>query len=191
MKDFTCRVCGNNSYGTFTISTSTDGTTPNYNLFCCNQCSSIFLDPVKFNLPIVKFKKLTPDAIPPQKAYNDDSCFDMFSNENVIVPAGEVVLVKTDIAIELPPSHEGQVRCRSGLGKKGIQVSNSPGTIDSAYRGNCGILIYNSTVRKFEIKKGERIAQLAIKTSIPYKLVEVKELSKTSRGDGGFGSTGK
>lgn len=106
------------------------------------------------------------------------------------VGAGETVLVPTGMCFEIPRGYEIQVRSRSGLAKKGIFVANSPGTIDSDYRGEVGILIFNSNDYPVFINDGDRVAQLVLKeVEVPWWEI-VEELSETERGSGGFGSTG-
>lgn len=101
-------------------------------------------------------------------------------------------LIPTDLAIELPIGYEAQIRPRSGLAyKKGITVLNSPGTIDADYRGNVGVLLINLSKEVFLIEDGERIAQMVVTKHEQPTLIEVKELSSTERGEGGFGSTGR
>lgn len=103
----------------------------------------------------------------------------------------ERTIVKTGLFIELPIGHEAQVRPRSGLAaKKGITVLNAPGTIDADYRGEIGVILVNLSNEDFTIQNGERIAQLIIAKHERAEWVEVEELSETSRGEGGFGSTG-
>ncbi len=100
-------------------------------------------------------------------------------------------IVKTGLFIELPVGYEAQVRPRSGLAaKKGITVLNAPGTIDADYRGEIGVILVNLSKEPFTIENGERIAQLVIAKHERAQWEEVKELSKTDRGAGGFGSTG-
>lgn len=101
-------------------------------------------------------------------------------------------LVKTGMYIELPLGYEAQVRPRSGLAyKNGITVLNSPGTIDADYRGEIGVILVNLSNEAFTIENGDRIAQLVFAKHEQATFVEVNELSTTSRGEGGFGSTGK
>lgn len=111
--------------------------------------------------------------------------------EPIVVKPLERVLVKTGLFIELPHGVEAQVRPRSGLAlKKGITVLNSPGTIDSDYRGEIGVILINLSQEDFIIEDGERIAQMVIAKYEQPNLVEVTQLSETERGKGGFGSTG-
>ncbi|MFB9078139.1 dUTP diphosphatase [Flavobacterium procerum] len=103
----------------------------------------------------------------------------------------ERTIVKTGLFIELPIGYEAQVRPRSGLAaKKGVTVLNSPGTVDADYRGEIGVILVNLSNDDFVIENGERIAQLIIAKHERAEWMEVETLSETSRGEGGFGSTG-
>lgn len=103
----------------------------------------------------------------------------------------ERTIVKTGLFIELPIGLEAQVRPRSGLAaKKGITVLNAPGTVDADYRGEIGVILVNLSNQDFNIENGERIAQLVIAKHERAEWVAVETLSETSRGEGGFGSTG-
>jgi dUTP pyrophosphatase len=103
----------------------------------------------------------------------------------------ERAIIKTGLFIELPIGYEAQVRPRSGLAaKKGITVLNSPGTVDADYRGEIGVILVNLSNETFVVENGERIAQLIIAKHERADWIEVQELTKTSRGEGGFGSTG-
>jgi dUTP pyrophosphatase len=105
---------------------------------------------------------------------------------------GARALVPTGLVLELPPGYEAQVRPRSGLALNyGIAVLNSPGTIDSDYRGEVGVVLANLGHAPFEIRRGERIAQLVVHPVVQAELVEAPEVSETRRGNGGFGSTGR
>ena len=143
----------------------------------------------------VKLKKLSPDATIPSQANPFDAGFDISSVESVTLPAGEFKTVKTGISIELPSLTEAQVRPRSGLASKhGVTILNSPGTIDSGYRGEIGIILINHSKTDFKIEKGMKIAQLVIKPTFRVNFTEVKgddSLSNSKRGTGGFGSSGK
>ena len=112
------------------------------------------------------------------------------SEARVLKPL-ERSIVGTGLFIELPIGYEAQVRPRSGLAaKKGITVLNTPGTIDADYRGEIGVILVNLSNEDFVIENGERIAQLVISKHERAEWIEVNELSETSRGAGGFGSTG-
>ena len=108
----------------------------------------------------------------------------------MLQPLGRAI-IKTGLFIELPIGFEAQVRPRSGLAaKKGITVLNSPGTVDADYRGEIGVILVNLSQEPFVVENGERIAQLVIAKHERAEWIEVDELSETSRGTGGFGSTG-
>ena len=111
--------------------------------------------------------------------------------ENISLAPFDRKLIPTGLFLELPTGTEAQVRPRSGLAlKKGITVLNSPGTIDSDYRGEVGVILINLSKEEFIIEHGERIAQLVISNYEQPHFIEVKELSSTVRGTVGFGSTG-
>ena len=111
--------------------------------------------------------------------------------ESITLNPLERTIVGTGLFIELPIGFEAQVRPRSGLAaKKGITVLNSPGTVDADYRGEIGVILVNLSNEVFIIENGERIAQLIIAKHERAEWIEVQELSETSRGEGGFGSTG-
>ena len=112
-------------------------------------------------------------------------------SESITLKPLERAIIKTGLFIELPIGFEAQVRPRSGLAaKKGITVLNAPGTVDADYRGEIGVILVNLSSSDFSIEDGERIAQLVIAKHERAEWIEVEELSETSRGEGGFGSTG-
>lgn len=112
-------------------------------------------------------------------------------NQPITLQPLERVIIKTGLFIELPIGFEAQVRPRSGLAaKKGVTVLNSPGTIDADYRGEIGVILANLSNEAFTIENDERVAQLVIAKHERAEWIEVEELSETSRGEGGFGSTG-
>jgi dUTP pyrophosphatase len=111
--------------------------------------------------------------------------------EPVVLPPLGRAIIKTGLFIELPIGYEAQVRPRSGLAaKKGVTVLNSPGTVDADYRGEIGVILVNLSNEAFTVENGERIAQLVIAKHERAEWVEVEALTETSRGAGGFGSTG-
>jgi len=134
------------------------------------------------------------DDLPlPKAASQHASGIDLFSAEEDVVEIdkGEIKLVSTGIKIALPIGFEAQVRPRSGLAYRyGITVLNTPGTIDSDYRGVIKIILINHGKEKFIVNRGDRIAQLVIQRIFQPVLVETKELDNTKRGIGGFGHTG-
>lgn len=113
------------------------------------------------------------------------------SEEDITLKPLERKLVKTGIYIQLPAGFEAQVRPRSGMAlKHGISVLNTPGTIDSDYRGEIGVILVNLSNDQYTLKRGDRIAQMVIARHETAQFIEVETLEETSRGAGGFGSTG-
>lgn len=113
-------------------------------------------------------------------------------NDPITLKSLERCMVKTGLFIALPTGYEAQVRPRSGLAlKKGITVLNSPGTIDADYRGEIGVILINLSEEEFTIHNGDRIAQLVIAQHEQAEWMEVEKLDETTRGVGGFGSTGE
>jgi dUTP pyrophosphatase len=114
-----------------------------------------------------------------------------FIPASIVLHPGQRILVPTGIYLEIPQDCEAQVRSRSGLAlKKGIIVLNSPGTIDADYRGEIGVILFNSSKNPYEIKPSERIAQLVFARIVKVNLENSSALDKTERSSGGFGSTG-
>lgn len=112
--------------------------------------------------------------------------------EEIIIRPGERKLIPTDLFIQLPEGYEAQIRPRSGLAlKNGITVLNSPGTIDSDYIGNIGVILMNQSIDNFFVRNGDRIAQMVIAKYEKVNFVAVDTLEETERGSGGFGHTGK
>ncbi|WP_457562764.1 dUTP diphosphatase [Caminibacter pacificus] len=141
---------------------------------------------------VLKIKKLTQNAKIPAYQTKEAAGFDLHSIKDVVIKPGERKLIGTGLAFEIEFGYEVQIRPRSGLAfKHGITVLNTPGTIDSDYRGEIKVLLINLGDEPFEIKEGERIAQAVVAPVIQAKIEEVDELSDTQRGAGGFGSTGK
>ncbi len=139
-------------------------------------------------------KKLRSGALPPAYQTPGAAGADLCAcvEAPVKLEPGQRKLIPTGIALEIPEGYEGQVRPRSGLAvKHGIALPNSPGTIDSDYRGEVQVILINLGSEPYEIKNGERIAQLVIAPVTRGSFQEAPELSGTSRGAGGFGSTGK
>lgn len=112
--------------------------------------------------------------------------------ESFVIPKGGFAAIPTNLQVEIPAGYEIQVRPRSGLAfKNGIGVLNAPGTIDEDYRGEIKVILFNFGQEDFEIKRGDRIAQLILGKVHRAKIEETKIISETERGSGGFGSTGK
>ncbi len=121
-----------------------------------------------------------------------DLCSATLEGTPVGLAPGDRALIPTGFAVELPPGFEGQVRPRSGLALKyGVTVLNAPGTVDSDYRGEIGVLLVNLGSEYFEVLRGERIAQLVVTRVELVETVENDALLGTSRGEMGFGSTGR
>ena len=140
----------------------------------------------------VRVKRLSPDARIPKAAKAGDVAFDLYSTIDYELRPRERFAVPTGIAVEIPPGYEGQVRPRSGLAlKEGVTVLNTPGTVDSGYRGEIKTIMINHNEESFMVTKGMRISQLAIRPVPEVEFIEVEELSDTERGEGGFGSTGR
>lgn len=143
----------------------------------------------------VRIKRLPEarDLLLPSPASAGSAGFDLraaIAQELVLRP-GERLLVPTGLVLEIPRGWEGQVRPRSGLAlKHGIGILNSPGTIDSDYRGEVGVILVNLGESPFSLQRGDRIAQLVFSRVEPVEWEEVETLEESSRGGGGFGSTG-
>ena len=130
----------------------------------------------------------------PAPAYATDGAagLDIVAAEELTLAPGQRHAVATGFAIAIPPGYEVQVRPRSGLAlKHGITCLNTPGTIDEDYRGEVKVILANLGTEPFEVRRGERIAQLVPASVLKTGFREVEELSQTSRGAGGFGSTGQ
>ncbi|CDQ39369.1 MULTISPECIES: dUTP diphosphatase [Virgibacillus] len=139
----------------------------------------------------LKIKLIHNEAKLPYRANEVDAGLDLFSIEDKVIKAGEAELIRTGIQIELPERTEAQVRPRSGLAlKHSITVLNSPGTIDEGYRGEIKVILINHGKDDFKVEKHMRIAQMVIAPVLQVKLTETEVLSNTSRGIGGFGSSG-
>jgi dUTP pyrophosphatase len=138
----------------------------------------------------VKIKRLNKNLPLPEYQTDGSSGLDLYASEDCLLASGGFKMIPTGVALEIPYGYEGEVRARSGLASKfGIGVLNSPGTIDSDYRGEIKVILFNFGKKDFEIRKGSRIAQLIITKVERVNLVETDELNTTEREDGGFGST--
>ena len=139
----------------------------------------------------LRFKRIHPDAVLPSYAHPSDAGMDVRSVDDLVVPAGKRALVHTGLIMALPPMYEAQVRPRSGLAlKNGVTVLNTPGTIDSGYRGEVGVILANFGDEDFVVKKGDKIAQIVIAPVTQPAIEETEIVDETDRGAGGFGSTG-
>ena len=143
----------------------------------------------------VKVKRLNNNIDLPLPGYESGGAAGMdiraALDEKVTLKPGEIRMIPTGLAVSIPPGYEGQVRPRSGLAlKHGIGMVNAPGTIDSDYRGEIGIIVVNWGQRPFAIRRGDRIAQMVITSVHRAQLSEVNDLDPTPRGEGGFGHSG-
>ena len=141
----------------------------------------------------ILIKKLNQRAIIPKYETVGSSGLDLSANleKDIVLKPGEKCLIPTGIAVTIPNGYEFQIRPRSGLAmKNSITVLNTPGTIDDDYRGEIKVIIINLGNKDFEITNGTRIAQMVLCPISKAKLLEVEDLDSTTRGDGGFGSTG-
>lgn len=140
----------------------------------------------------MKIKKLSPDAIIPTKGSKEAAGLDLYALSDVTIPSGKMKKVCTGIAVAIPDGYFGGIYARSGLATKaGLRLANDVGIIDSDYRGEVIVALYNDSTEMRTISKGDRVAQLIIQ---PYEKVEIEEvtnLDSTDRGEGGFGSSGK
>jgi dUTP pyrophosphatase len=139
----------------------------------------------------VPVRRLRADAVLPRPAYDGDAGVDLAACESLTLPPGERGVVGTGIAVEIPDGYAGFVQPRSGLAARhGIGVVNSPGLIDSGYRGEIRVVLLNTDrSQAFEVAPGMRIAQLVVVPVAPVRLVEVEELAGSERGARGFGSS--
>ncbi|MBW4498326.1 MAG: dUTP diphosphatase [Scytonema hyalinum WJT4-NPBG1] len=139
----------------------------------------------------LKILKLHESAIVPKYEYPNDAGLDLISIDELELSTGESRLIHTGISIELPQGTEAQIRPRSGLAlKHQITVLNTPGTIDEGYRGEIGVILINHGKSPFKVTRGMKVAQMVITPVIHVEVEEVGSLSHTSRGSGGFSSTG-
>jgi dUTP pyrophosphatase len=142
----------------------------------------------------VLIKKLNPSVQLPSYKTNGASGMDLmaFIEKPISLEPGKSCLVSTGLSVAFPQEYEIQIRPRSGLAaKKNISVLNTPGTIDSDYRGELKIILFNHSSENFIINKNDRVAQMVLAPIIKMELEEIDELPESIRGKGGFGSTGK
>lgn len=137
----------------------------------------------------MKVKRLTENAILPKCADNGSAGYDLFASQTYTIPPWSRMLVKTDIALEIYPTHYGRIAPRSSLSLKGIDIG--AGVIDSSYRGEIRVLLINSKQTAHTVTQGDRIAQIVFEQCFHFDFDETDELGLSERGTGGFGSTGK
>jgi len=141
----------------------------------------------------IQIKKLSNEVLTPKYETSGSSGMDIaaYIGKDIVINPGERVLIPTGFSLNVPHGYEVQIRPRSGLAaKKGITVLNTPGTIDSDYRGEIKVILINLSKDVFFVKNKERIAQMVVCPVKQVVVEEVEELSETNRGVGGFGSTG-
>lgn len=139
---------------------------------------------------ILRCKKLSDDALIPTRGSDGAAGYDLYSAHDSTIASRGRALIKTDIAIALPPGCYGRVAPRSGLAlKHGLDVG--AGVVDPDYRGNVGVVLFNLSDTDYKVKKGDRIAQLVLEKFLSADVEEVNELDDTDRSAGGFGSTGQ
>jgi dUTP pyrophosphatase len=141
------------------------------------------MDPLKIKVKIVDSRAITPTQ------RDGDAGADLYAVENCVIQSGQVVKVRTGLAVEIPDGYEGQVRPRSGQASRGRMVVPPP-PIDPGYRGEIHVIVHNAGSEWWPIKRGDRIAQLVIAPCPRVTYEASSELSETSRGADGFGSTG-
>jgi len=140
-------------------------------------------------IELIKAKKLDTEAVVPTKSHQSDAGWDLYALEDGQVTPKNKTLIKTGIALEIPNGVVGLIWPRSGLAvKSGIDVF--AGVVDSGYRGDVGVCLYNSSESTLEFKKGDRIAQILFQEVPNFKIQETTELDCSPRGEGGFGSSG-
>ena len=139
----------------------------------------------------LSFRRLRSDAVLPERAYSGDAGVDLVSCERVELAPGERATVGTGIAMAIPDGHAGFVQPRSGLAARhGISIVNTPGLVDSGYRGELRVILLNTDAREtFVVEPGMRIAQLVVVPVAAIELIEVEELPESERGVRGFGSS--
>lgn len=140
----------------------------------------------------MKFKKIDKDAITPTFGSCWSAGMDLYACNGIFIPSGYTGMIRTGIQVEIPQGYFGAVFARSGLStKQGLRPANCVGVIDSDYRGEIKIPLYNDSDATREVHYGDRVAQMVILPYAKVELEEVDELDNTERGTGGFGSTGE
>ncbi|WQT06934.1 dUTP diphosphatase [Helicobacter pylori] len=139
----------------------------------------------------IKIRKIHPNALIPKYQTEGSSGFDLHAVEEVVIKPHGVGLVKIGICLSLEVGYELQVRTRSGLAlNHQVMVLNSPGTVDNDYRGEIKVILANLSDKDFKVQVGDRIAQGVVQKTYKAEFIECERLDETSRGSGGFGSTG-
>jgi len=139
----------------------------------------------------IKIKKINPEAIIPHYAHDGDAGMDVYSCEDVLINPDERKLISTGLTFEIPRGFEIQIRPKSGLAlNNGITILNTPGTLDSGYRGELKVILFNTSKNIYNVKKSEKIAQIILARYEEAEIEETTALTPTRRAEGGFGSTG-
>lgn len=140
-------------------------------------------------MSLLPIRRLDPTAVVPTRAHPDDAGLDLYSLEDAELEPGAGRIIKTGVAVAIPPGHVGLVCDRSSLAKRGLKTAG--GVIDAGYRGELGVVLWNISPAPQPVKKGERLAQLLVIPVATPAPVEMDDLGATARGAGGFGSTGR
>ncbi len=138
---------------------------------------------------VLPVRRLAADARLPTRAHADDAGLDLYSTKTIDFRPGQGGLVSTGVAVAVPEGHVGLIADRSSLAKKGLKTAG--GVVDTGYRGEVSVLLWNISKETFTLRKGDRVAQLLIIPIAVPKVEETDELDETKRGSGGFGSTGR
>jgi dUTP pyrophosphatase len=139
----------------------------------------------------IPFLRLDPELSSPRRAHHDDAGIDLRARDDTVLEPGEWAMVPTGVAVAIPEGHAGLVAPRSGLAARhGISVVNGPGVIDSGYRGELKVILINHGTTALHLNRGDRVAQLLVVPIALPEMVEVDELPDSTRGAGGFGSSG-
>ena len=158
---------------------------------CEEECNETKKQRLESNL-VLRIKKLSEHAVVPVRSSEHAAGYDLSAAYDSVVPARGKALIMTDLQMAIPLGHYGRVAPRSGLAWK-FSIDTGAGVIDSDYRGNVGVLLFNYSDKDFEVKRGDRVAQLILEriSLPPIQVVDNDEsLEETERGEGGFGSTG-
>lgn len=138
----------------------------------------------------IRIKKISDVATTPTKSYGpSEGGYDLYAAEEAVIQSGSVAKIKTGIAMEIPLGYSGFIWPRSSMGSNGTDIYG--GLVDSSYRGEIVVCIYNGCGSPYMVNIGERCAQIVIQKTPHFELIEVDELDKTNRGDAGLGSSGK
>ena len=161
-------------------------------MFMMSPCLPLNYSTLNMKIPTVKFKKLYSGARVPAKKTFGAAAYDIYYPyaETITLYSGDLRVVSTGLAMEIPEGWKGEIYSRSGLASKGLFVVNQPGKIDSDYRGEVIVLLYNSSQKEITLVSGARIAQFELNPVYAFEWKEVDELSVTERNYAGLGSTG-